>query len=374
MKTIGLLASMLLFFVANVAAQGVKIEKEINQSFRVGKDAKVDIVNKYGEVIVHTWYKDSVRIKVNVMARGNNQEAVDRDMGRVDVSLRQIGSIISGTTKFDQGKSRGLLGDILTQIEDYSKSIVGGTTFSINYELWMPAEANLSIENKYGDIYLETLTGNVSIDLSNGDLRGNRIENRLFIRHSFGKMRFDYIREGNLIFRGVECLLSEGGNLSFESSSSELMLGKVEYLRINSRNDKYIIEQATNVLGEGSFTDLRLDHTIASVRLDFAYGEIHLSGIAKDFKSILLSGKSCDFTLLLHQASYIRAKITGDEDQMILPTSMLAMHRETPEGETTISLSGFVGNTNAQISELEINASGGDLIISIQETDKFTNR
>ncbi len=353
-------------------AQNVRIEKSYDRSFFIEDRARVEITNKYGEVIINNWYKDSVRIKVDVLAEGKNQEVVNKEMRRVDIDLRQIGSIVSGVTKFDVGR-RGVFGEFLDQVNDYSKSVIGGKRITVDYEVWLPQELDLSIENKFGDIYLSSLDGKVSIDLSHGDLRGNKISNELMLKHSFGKSAFDYIHDGNITFRGIDAKISEAQKLLFESSSSEISLGTAEEIQLVSRNDKYFVDKARNVIGEGTFTDIRIDELTENARLDFDYGEIYLARIDKEFDNIFINGKSCDINMILNQASYINTTIEGDQNRMILPNSMLVMKRENLDNER-IKLSGFVGNTNTTHSSLEVRSDGGELLISIKETDIFTNR
>ena len=103
-------------------------------------------------------------------------------MRRVEVELRKVGTLVTGVTKFDQGKNRGIFGDLLDQVSDYSQTVIGSKKISVDYELWIPEDIDLTIENKFGDIYLASLTGPVSIDLSHGDLRANKVSNKLSLK------------------------------------------------------------------------------------------------------------------------------------------------------------------------------------------------
>jgi hypothetical protein len=364
---------MLLTAAVLAGKQDVKIEKNYNEVFLFKQNDRIEISNKYGEVIIRTWYKDSVRIKIRTVAVGKSQEVVNREMRRVDLEIRKIGSVVSGVTNFDRGRT-GIFGDLISQVEDYSKSVVGGSKITVDYEVWIPEDANISIDNKFGNIYLADLKGEAEVNLSHGDLRANRIDHQLELFHSFGKNSFDFINEGNLVLRGADTRINKAKKLDFESSSSEINLGEVNYLDIDSRNDKFNIDEAREVVGKGSFTDLNLEYVIDNLRLDFNYGDVYLSRINRNFNTIALRGNSSDINIVLDQASYIKTYISGNEEKMILPNSMLVLSRENLSEENNISLSGFVGNTNTSYSNLEINAEGGELIIAIKETTLFTNK
>ncbi len=354
--------------------QEFSLEENYDRTFEIGEKATVDINNKYGEVIINTWYKDSVRILVTVSAKGKTRDAINKEIRRVDVDIRQVGSIISAVTEFDQERGRGFFGELLDQVSDYSQNVIGGKKITVDYEVWLPMELEINIENKFGDVYLADLNGPVSIDLSHGDLRANQIRDHLILTHSFGKFRFDNVHEANFNLRGVEGKINSAHSLNFESSSSELDLGEIQTMQLNSRNDKYEIDILEDIIGEGSFTDLSVDKITRNANLDFNYGEIFISQIEKDFGKISIAGKSCDINMILDQASYINTTIIGEEERMILPNSMLVMKKEFVPEEGRIVLSGFVGNTNTTNGILDIDSKGGELIISIKETDIFTDR
>ena len=357
--------------VAFSAASQVRVDKEYDKLFAVNPGDKVDVTNKYGEVIVQTWYKDSVRVKVNVEARGKHEYAVNKAMRRVDIELRKIGNLIVAETEIE--KKGGMLSELMGEVSNVSNSLFSNQKFTVDYEIWLPADVAISIENRYGNVYLAQLEGPVDLTLAHGDIRGNRIDHKIDLKHSFGKVTFDYIKEGEISLRGSEFKVDEADELFFESSSSEISIQKSNTLKFNSRNDKFYLDQVKNIHGDGSFTDLNLANLAITARLDFSYGDIYLNGIAHDFDEVTISGKSTDINLVLDQASYIQAKITGPEKSMFLPNSMLTLRREALEDDR-VSLTGTVGNTNTNISSMNVKANHGKIIVAISEVPIFTSR
>jgi hypothetical protein len=365
--------SLFLMMGFYLKAQEVSMTENIRKSFWVDDNAEVEIENKYGEIIVNTWYKDSVRFVVTIEAKGKDRKSVAKALKRAEVELRKYGNKVLAKTDFVSSRS-GILGDFLDQASEASKTITGNYKLEVNYELWMPEDLRLRIVNKFGDIYLSSLKNKVDIDMSYGDLRGNNCESELMLKHSFGKHSFDFVNTGIIELRKAESSIAVANTLEYKSTTSEIDLGKVTNLKINSRNDNYEIDEAVKLTGQGSFTDLRLDFGMETLILDFDYGEIFVSGINKDFKDVLLTGKSTDMNLILDQASYIDTEIKGQEERMILPNSMLLLNKEMIAEEDKIKLKGYVGNTNTTHGNLKVDASSGDLIISIKETSTFTNK
>ena len=358
---------LFLLGVTGLSFSQVRQERDYNKVFQAPENGKVEIINKYGEVIVRTWQSDSVRFDVLVRAEGRNSDAVNKSMDRVDIKFRKVGSVISAVTELSSG--RGFFGNVMNEVS----GVMGSNKLQIDYEIWMPEGVMLSVENKYGDVYLTDLKSKVDLDVSHGDIKAGNLGKALNLKHSYGKASFGKINDAIVVLRGSEIHFDEARSLNFESGSSEIRVDKVGRTQFNSRNDKIHLLDAQEVMCEGSFTNLTADLIRASARLDFSYGDIYLSRIVKDFNSIDITGKSTDINLVLNQASFIKAHIKGPEDRMILPNSMLLMKKEAFD-DGLISLSGDVGNTNTNHSQLIIEAEGGELIIAIKETSLFSDR
>ena len=359
---------LIALLIATPLLSQVRQERDFKRSYAVPKNGKVEVVSKYGEVIVRTWNLDSVRFEVVVRAEGKNSSAVAKSMARVDVKFRKIGSVISAVTEISSGS--GFFGSVMSEIE----GAMGSNKLKVDYQVWLPKDVMLSVENKYGDLYLTNLDGRVDLDISHGDIKANDLSQSLNLKHSFGKSSFGKLNDGIFTLRGSELSVDEAKNLNIESGSSEIRVDKIQRIQLNSRNDKIHILEVNEIMCEGSFTNLTADLLKGSARLDFSYGDIFLGRIVKDFNSVDITGKSTDINLILNQASYIKTYIKGPEDRMILPNSMLTMQKEQFIDEGKISLSGFVGNTNTRHGQLIVEADGGELIVAIKETPIFVDK
>lgn len=346
----------------------VRQERDFKRSFAIAEDSKVEVVSKYGEVIVRTWALDSVRFEVLVRAEGKNASMVSKSMSRVDIRFRKVGKVVSAVTEISKGS--GLFGNLVSEVE----GVIGSSRLKVDYQVWLPENVMLSVENKYGDLYMASMENQVDLNVSHGDIKATDIAKTLNLKHSFGKSSFGEIADGILTLRASEIQIDKATDLNIESGSSEIRVDDIEQIQLNSRNDKIYLLKAQQVMCEGSFTNLTTDFLTGAARLNFSYGDIYLGRIAKDFNNIDITGKSTDINLILNQASYIKTFIKGPEQRMILPNSMLAMQKELFADEGVISLSGFVGNTNTRHSRLNVNADGGELIVAIKETPIFVDR
>jgi len=349
-----------------------KGEKNFEQRYKVSPDGEMELTNKYGHIIVHSWEHDSVYVQIKATADGKSPDVIKKVLSKVSVDFKKVGRVVLVETTFEQ--STGLFGSLLSDVEDYSKNLFGGTKVSVNYEVWMPRKMDIHIENKYGNVFLSTLTGYVTVNLSHGDLKANGLEKDFNLTHSFGRSRIDKLHKGTFSLKGAEVKVDKARLLNFESSSSEITLGIIEYAQFHSRNDKISIQQADDIIAEGVFTDFSVDMILSSAQLDFNYGDVYITRVQKGFKSIDIIGKSTDINLIMDQASYISANITANKDRLIVPSSMLVLKKENPHASDEITLSGFVGPTHNTHGDLNVIADGGELIISILELPLYTKK
>ncbi|MEM7296909.1 MAG: hypothetical protein AAF391_01435 [Bacteroidota bacterium] len=367
-KIVKAVFSIVLFLACVTSTLGqVRQERDFNKSFQIPEDGKIEIINKYGEIIVRTWDSDSVRFDVLVRAEGRNSDVVNKSMQRVDIKFRKVGRVVSAVTEVSKG--RGFFGNVASEVS----GVMGSNKLKINYEVWLPEGVLLSVENKYGDVYLADMDAKVDIDVSHGDIKAGDISKSLNLKHSYGKTSFGKVESIIGTLRSSESYFEEVNSINIESGSSDIRIDKASKTQFNSRNDEIVLLDVFEVMCEGSFTDLTAELIRGSARLDFSYGDIYLSRIEKNFNTIDITGKSTDINLILNQASYIKTFIKGPEEKMILPNSMLLMKKELFD-DGRISLSGDVGNTNTEHSQLVINAEDGELIIAIKETSLFSDR
>jgi hypothetical protein len=358
---------LLWVFIGTISLAQVRQERDYVRSYPVNENDKVEVTSKYGEVIIRTWGYDSIKFDVVVKAEGKSSEAVRKSMSRVDVRFRKVGSLISATTAISS--SGGFFGSLTNQLE----GVVGNNKIQVDYEIWMPENLVLSVSNKYGDVYLADLANKVELDVSHGDIKAGNLDKELELKHHYGKSSFRKVGQAIVNLRGAEMDIEDALLLNVESGSSEIHIDKAQKLQFNSRNDKIRVASVRQITCEGTFTDLTLDHVIDNALLDFNYGDIYIGQIDRDFDNISITGGSTDINVILDQASFIRTFIKGPEDKMILPNSMLTMQKQAFE-EGLISLSGDVGPPNTRFSELKIDTSGGELIISIKETPLFSGK
>ncbi|MDN5201731.1 hypothetical protein QQ008_10170 [Fulvivirgaceae bacterium BMA10] len=355
------LALSIIFGWKGVSAQSeTKLSKTITQQFNVSNGSSIDIKNKYGQVIIDTWDRNEVSLKIEVTAFGRNKAASEKILNRVDFDFDKAGSFLNIETVLD--RKSGFFKELWNDIGDYSKTLLSKNKLTINYEIQIPETARIKIENKFGDVYLGDLDNQCKIELSNGNLKANNLNGYTDISLSFGDASIKYIKDGNMELKVSDSEIIRVGRIDINSSSSKILIHEADRLKINSRNDKLKINEVNHFFGKSSFSKVDVVSLHDITDLDMNYGEFAISRVHDSFSKIQLTGKSTDFNIKFDRDSYFNADLKAREDELELPDNTSVVDKEyTDDKETFVSLLAKIGNTKSNPAMVNINAMKGDV-------------
>ncbi len=190
MKKIAQLLSIILPFILlqqNIFAQNdnnKKYEfvknKAVNKSYTVSSSDKLTIQNSFGDVQVHTWAKNEIKIDVTVEVSANSEAVAQR--------------IIDGINVDDSKSGRDIL--FKTSIKGVNTSKNEKTTTKVNYEISMPSSNPLKIINEFGAIVLPDYKGEIELTSKFGSLTTGALSNVKSVDVEFGKANIESIVDG----------------------------------------------------------------------------------------------------------------------------------------------------------------------------------
>lgn len=361
------LVLMALLFCHETIAQETKLSKSIDKTFEVSDRLNLEIINKYGNVIVDTWPENEVSLKIEILAYGKDESAANKLMDRVEFDFKQSDDFLEIESVFDRKKS--FFKDLLNTVGDYSASLLSKHKLQVNYELIIPeTAASITIDNRFGDIHLGVITGRLNIKLAHGNFRANKIEEFSKVTVNYGKAKIKEINEVRMSLKGAELELEKAVNLKLLSSSSSIYIEHVTSLDIESTNDKIIINELNDISGEASFSELTISHLIERSRLNQSYGELTINRVHDGFKSIRLDGKSTDYKLVFSNSSNFEANIYARDDKLsIADFSGERKKRYMDDKSKFVRFTGFFGS-GKDGNKLNITAQNGEVKIDFKDT------
>ncbi len=301
-KTI-LLWLTLFLFTGGLKAQ--TYSERIVKKFNVKSSSSVEVTNKYGKIHVITWNKDSVKVIIDFRIKTNNEKKMAKYKDNIKFDFVKTDNYLIAKTLIRN--SKGAFSEFVDQF-------IPSNQVTINYLVYMPKNATAKIENKFGDVYLDDFYGNLTLILSNGNLKANDLSGQTSLRLSSADGVINTVNRGKLYVSYSDLHIRNSTRLNIESRSSRVNLGEGKYLKINSRRDKYYISKASEIYGDSYFSDFTIHYLTKEINYSLRYGDITFDKISKRFSFINLISEYTDIGMIFEKGVSYDLDITHHAD------------------------------------------------------------
>jgi hypothetical protein len=357
-KTI-LLVSHILFIFCALSAQNNSELRSFMKTVPVGKETVMEVSNKYGSIHITAWDKDSAYIRAEVKAFAPSQDKLKKMFEGITININETPYLVRAQTDFTQ--SINMLFESFKGIT--SKLISYDSRVEINYYINIPGYLNLKIENKYGDVYMEDNTGNLSVSVSNGSFKANSLGKGSLITMTFCDATINSIASGKIDAYFSEISIGETDDLTINSISSRYDIKKAGVIRTESRRDKFFIGNTATLQGNSYFTDFKVNNIQKEINLTSRYGSLNADFIEKGFEAININSGYSDISLAFDQGSSYYLDIRHLNAFLVLPDKNITTEEKTlNEEKKEYVIYGTVGK-NPGKTKVKIDATRGNIYL-----------
>lgn len=292
------------FTPADPAAAKEKYEERFEKTVSLAGDGKVSIKNISGDIEVKTWDRAEVKIDALKTSRADTTEKAKENAAKVKIEVMEEGKLLRIETKYPETSIKGL-------------------NVSIDFALFIPAQAAIKIKSVSGDATLENIGGTVEVDVVSGDI--------------------EIMKAG----QGLDCQ-SVSGDLDLQDITGDAFLKTVS-------------------------GDIELSQLNGSLQAETVSGDIEMTGVsgAKYVKAKVLSG-SVTYQGSIEAASKYELKSHSGDIEMYLPSNSAfdieaATFSGDIESDFEISVSGkfskkkITGTVNGGGAMLSLSTFSGDI-------------
>ncbi len=216
--------------------------RQETHTFKVYNETSLEVYNKYGNIHLFIWDKDSVKIKIDVQVKANKESKADKIFEYINFDISNTKYYIMARTQFKQRNS------FWSEVTDLANTLFSGNNKAqIDYFIYMPKDMQAKFENKFGNVYATDLSGVVRFKISNGDFKANNLKGHLDLKLSFGNASINRIVSANMNISYGELELESADELILESKSSTFNIQKLGSLNLTSRRDKFNIDEIGSI-------------------------------------------------------------------------------------------------------------------------------
>lgn len=356
-KTVLLL--LLSLIINSLSAESVSEKRSFMKSFPAHKGGKLEVINKYGDVNISNWSKDSVYIRAEIEAFAPSESRLTKMFDGISTDFTEAGSIIRAKTDFDQSISALLEGfkGLTQKLIDYESRV------KISYFIKAPDYLDISVENQFGDISMENNRGNVSVNVSNGDFKATSLNSKLDLTVNFGDVEIDYLSSGKITSTFSKAEIKECGDISINSTSSRYDIRKGGRLTVESRRDKIYGGGLSELAGVSYFTDFKFETLSGSIDLDLKYGSLDIETAESRFDKINLNSVFSDITIGFNPSSSYDFEIRHTNSFVVIPEKNTRSEKEElNDNKKEYLITGTFGS-NPGSRKVEIEATRGNIYL-----------
>lgn len=253
----------IIFAGAFISATGQVSEKRISKEYNVSEGFTLGIDNEYGEINIVNWDQDKVSVEITISVESKSESKAEEILKKIDIDISESKTEVY----FD------------TEVEQLNTS--GKTNINVIYNVKTPAYINTVLEQSYGNVYIQELTGTAVLEIKYGSLMATSLVHRdkdkwntLDLKYS--EATIENVTALSADIKYSELTVNESLVLQTESAYSKLFFGKVTELSAECKYDKLNLDLFTGVLEvDGAYTNVTVG-TISSdfseVNIDLAYG------------------------------------------------------------------------------------------------------
>lgn len=276
------------------AEEGTPYEenKTIHKAFKVTDQLELEILSKYGDITIDTWEKDSVSFDISIKVITNDPETSAEFIEDVTVEFNQTDDYISAITEWNRYNSK-----IKKTALDVATFFGRERKIEVNYNIKLPEDSEVDIENNFGDINLSNLNGNIKIDASHGDIRMRKVKNIKKLKLSYGKLKIKEVKNASIEIHYGNVDIQKAKDVNLESTSSDIEIDEVNKLKLSSKHDKIELEEIKDINFSSSWSNIDIDNLSGNIVGDIKYGDFTVNEIATSFSGTELSGHATDIEL-----------------------------------------------------------------------------
>lgn len=284
----------------NTSYSQIQETKTIEKEYDLSQNGEFYLNNKYGDVFINGWDKSSLKIMVKISVNHKKKEQAKSLIDRFQLEEKAVGDMVAIATE-TLNKNGSAISRYFNRTNpiDFNKSNV-----QIDYTIYMPKLASADITNKFGDVIIEGLDGQLSVQMQHGDLWINKAIKTAKIEMKFGKIKTKSILYGDLNLKNAELNSTSFKNLSLTSNGSKIDIDEVNSLEIVSSKDEIDIPFIGELRGDSKFSSIKIGRINDEIDLNLKVTTFSVAKIIVPEAYVRIQQESSDININITELSF----------------------------------------------------------------------
>ncbi len=257
--------------------------KKIHKEFSISKNGKFKIVNKYGNINIHTWNENRIVIDVYIETNGNNEQKVLDKLKQISVNFDHDISYVYAKTIIEKSNYSNW---------SFFKS-TNSIGMKINYTIKIPMTNTVEIHNDYGQITIDKILGKTKINCNYGSLFiGDLLNSENIINIDYNeKSTIEYLKGGTINSNYTTLEIEKSNKLRINADYSHIQIGSVNHLTYNCDYGNLNVENIGSIKGNSDYFHIKIKNLTDNATLSNEYGSIKINNILNGFSEVKIDSE-----------------------------------------------------------------------------------
>lgn len=240
-----------------------KKTKTIDKTFDAASDYKLILDGSFSDYTITTWNESNISFHVEISTFSNKESKAEEMLENINVKFNSYGKTIKAETII-------------------KKRRFDNTSLDIDYQIMIPEDIFLEINNSYGDVDIDRLNRYLNVDLNFGSFSIDSLFAKGYIDISYGNAQIKYGNELHCYIDFGDIRINQGKYVNVEMDYSNGKLGDIEGLNVDCE-----------------FSEIEIENVLRILDLKLSYGEADINKVNKDFSYINIQSSFSDIYLNL---------------------------------------------------------------------------
>lgn len=323
-------------------AQKQNFTNKIEKNFSVNTATNFTINTKNGNIDFEIWEKNEIQVEATFEVNTTKVEKATQFLQAFTFMVETDSNNIKITSVIND--------DLLDKSFRYGKS-----DYKINYHIKHPVYLNMNIYNRYGDVNLYELSGNLYVNLQYGkffvkNLTSDESKNvpRFDLKYSECTILKSNWLDINADYSTVK--ITKALSINIHSAYSEITTDNAFSATIKSRHDKIRFTEISTLNVNASYSKFNVDLLKKDLSYVAKYAPININDLDEEFNSIWFDVNFSDINLRIPNTVCFSMNADAQYGKIYLPKRSNVNNYISSSSMKTVGTVGCLSGANAQVN------------------------
>ncbi len=330
-------------------------EKSIHKSYQTSATPELSLTNKFGDIDVVSWNENSIQIDITISVSANDEDEVNELLELIKINFKAQKDAISAETIIGERHKKSWW--------SHTGNVNNSREYKINYKVKIPVGTKLNIENKFGNISINTLDGPLNLSakfgyFSIGTL--NNTTNTIAVKF-FEQSDITAINNATFDCKFSEINIDTANSLTLDNNHCQFMVDTVSNLNFESSFDTLIVNKVTQAIGTGKHSKLIFRDISDKLTLNTNFGSLKIKEQQSPFKQITITSNYTEIALSFNPKISYQFNTSASYGSLKFPkNTTFTSEAEDYNNKQKI---GYFGNKNST-AKLSVSVGHGNLRVN----------